>query len=332
VAIRWYHEKWRKLYVREEGSFAALPLFARALGGQLLKLADEQGRIRLGGRDAVSAVAFQSGADLSDRRLLRKLLPMLIHDGYLVEEPGVLRIRNFVPAQNKSRTGFDLVREGDVSETRDGREPDATETRARHEPDAKIEVLGGNPSSSSGCIDPKRNVTTPSEGEAESEADRKKHETRDLIRRIRADHVAMLDLLETEGIGNGGKSLQPTDEIDLVRLVRRLSEALDSAGVLAYCRHVLEVRASEARSFSPPSARYCGGAIWRSDNIERSAPRTVAEFKEHGHGPFPWTAAAAETADHPGAVDGWTTHSMTIDGKRYQVHRDGEYRLWPEAP
>jgi hypothetical protein len=118
--MRWRYERWVKLYTKEEGSFAQLPLYVRALAAMLLKLADQDGCIHLGGKEPWLAIAFQLGADASDRRLLRKHLPVLIADGYLVQEGHDLFVRNFTVAQ----TGVDRVK----------LEPSATETRLEHEP------------------------------------------------------------------------------------------------------------------------------------------------------------------------------------------------------
>ena len=62
---------WVKLWKDERGSFQQLPLFARALAAELLKLCDDHGVIAIGSRDPVEAIAFALGADRSDRRLLK---------------------------------------------------------------------------------------------------------------------------------------------------------------------------------------------------------------------------------------------------------------------
>lgn len=101
--MRWEHAQWRKLYVREEGSFAMLPLYARALAGELLKFCDDEGRIFIGKRDPADAVARITRAETGERRLLKQHLPALIDDGYLVHEGEHLRIRNLERAQEKKR-------------------------------------------------------------------------------------------------------------------------------------------------------------------------------------------------------------------------------------
>ena len=79
---------WVKLWRDERGSFAGLPLFARALAAEILKLTDAHGVIHTGSRPHADYIAFALGADRSDRRLLQKYLPVLEADGYLRCEAG----------------------------------------------------------------------------------------------------------------------------------------------------------------------------------------------------------------------------------------------------
>ena len=72
---------WVKLWREERGSFAQLPLIARGLFSEMLKLADETGTIQLGNKEPWDATAFALGADRADRRALKKYIPMLIEDG-----------------------------------------------------------------------------------------------------------------------------------------------------------------------------------------------------------------------------------------------------------
>lgn len=96
----WERRRWRKLYIDEVGSFATLPLFARALAAELLKLAKDDGCIQLGGKQPAEMIAYTMGATQGDRRLLRVFLPMLLKDGYLELRDGDLWIRNLAEAQN----------------------------------------------------------------------------------------------------------------------------------------------------------------------------------------------------------------------------------------
>lgn len=96
----WSRERYRKLYIREIGSFQQLPLYARALAGELLKIADDDGKIALGGKSPAEAIAFAVGANKQDRALLRIHVPMLLKDRYIVQEDDAIRIRNFTAAQS----------------------------------------------------------------------------------------------------------------------------------------------------------------------------------------------------------------------------------------
>jgi hypothetical protein len=107
--MNWRHETWRKLYVREEGTFAQLPLFTRGLAAELLKICDDSGVIALGGKPLVNVIAFRLGATTGDRRLLPSAVAALFQDGYLIPGPDCVRMKNFVPAQGKKPIAFEEV-------------------------------------------------------------------------------------------------------------------------------------------------------------------------------------------------------------------------------
>lgn len=100
MSTNWRYETYRHLYVREEGSFARLPAYARGYAAELLKVCDHTGRIHVReGKPLHTEVCRILGGHDSDRKLLRAAVPALMEDGYLLEEgPGVLRIRNFEAA------------------------------------------------------------------------------------------------------------------------------------------------------------------------------------------------------------------------------------------
>jgi len=81
---------WLCLWRAESGSFAQLPLFARALFAEMLKLADDHGEIAIGEKSPDEAVAFALGATRSDRGLLKKYMPVLIADGCVEVVDGVI--------------------------------------------------------------------------------------------------------------------------------------------------------------------------------------------------------------------------------------------------
>ena len=131
--MRWEYSPWRKLYTREEGSFAMLPLYARALAAELLKFCDDQGRIYVGEREPWEAVARLAGAEAGERRLLRQHIPLLMKDQHIVLEGGYMRIRNFERAQEKRRGNPARDEEQGEPVLRDEESTDAPGTTARTE-------------------------------------------------------------------------------------------------------------------------------------------------------------------------------------------------------
>jgi len=165
--MRWERESWIKLYRREVGSFALLPLYVRALAGELLKFADDAGRLYIGQREPWEAIAKLCGATTGDRRLLRQHIPLLIADKYLIPDGEYLVIRNLTSAQRRGpKPGGDerTVDDGepDTNRERTGASDELTENesstnqqrtknepaRVVNEPGTKSELSGGS------CYDP----------------------------------------------------------------------------------------------------------------------------------------------------------------------------------
>lgn len=113
--------KWRKLWIEERGSFAQLPLRARSLFRELLILANDEGVIDCGQREPWQAVCWALGADRSDRRLVREVLPMLLEDGCLAVLDG------------------DLVFPGWARFQADGQPPSSRRGRASKQPTPRSE-------------------------------------------------------------------------------------------------------------------------------------------------------------------------------------------------
>jgi len=361
--IRWQYEPWVKLYIREQGSFAALPLFTRALGAELLKICDQEGRISLHGRSAVDAIAFQLGATRGDRRQLARALPELVADGYLIEETDALRIRNFQHAQRRKKAGRDDTgsgRDGASNERPNVLEASANEPRTDHEAatnrarssrdgvtseplpstEAATQTQSsiGNDTTCLRSAETRRNETIPplslperAGGNPSEQLEAKNRQRRTTMAVVIADHRALLDQLASEGIGSGGKSLQDMGvySSSLMELLRRL-EGRSPDEQLAYCRHVLEIRGAEARSSKPRSAKYCAAEVWSYE--QKASIRTLAEFPPEHRSPFPWSSTSSSTAvtpdrpeRWPGERDGWNDprDHVLLLGKPYQTHRDG---------
>lgn len=98
---------WFALWRRESGSFAQLPLLARGIFDEVLKLTDDDGVIDIGAREPADAIAWALGADRADRRALAKYVPMLLADGCLVHQGERLiapSFRRWQPTAKRSRT------------------------------------------------------------------------------------------------------------------------------------------------------------------------------------------------------------------------------------
>lgn len=94
---------WVKLYRGEHGSFAQLPLYVRGLAAMLLKIADDEGYIALGGRDLAGAIAWQLGATRGDRRLLKSHCPLLLADDYIRIDGDRALIKSLDRIQSETR-------------------------------------------------------------------------------------------------------------------------------------------------------------------------------------------------------------------------------------
>lgn len=116
---------WLRLYRREEGTFAQLPLYVRALAGEILKLTDDDGVIRIGRKAPWEAIAFALGATTGERRMLRRDVAILLEDGFLVHEGETLRAPNFPRFQRDDAS---------AKPERDERESTTNESRPVHEP------------------------------------------------------------------------------------------------------------------------------------------------------------------------------------------------------
>lgn len=101
--MKWGEVRWRRLYIREEGSFALLPLYVRALAGELLKFTDDDGRIFVGEREPWEVIARLAGAEIGERRMLRQHIPLLLKDGYLVRDGAYIIVKNQVVAQGRDK-------------------------------------------------------------------------------------------------------------------------------------------------------------------------------------------------------------------------------------
>ncbi len=98
MTAKWGHS-WRKLYRHPSSAWLALPLSVRGLGDELIRYAEDDGRIFVGADDPIGALARRMGAHPSERKWMAKSIETLERDGFCKVEEGHLHIRNFVPAQ-----------------------------------------------------------------------------------------------------------------------------------------------------------------------------------------------------------------------------------------
>ena len=132
------YETWRRQVVRERGSYAALEFWAKCLGDRLHRICDDEGRIHLGGRDPAVAIALRGGgAGPGDRRLIRKLLPVLLAEGTVWREGDTLVLRDFdgvvrSPPQASEEPATEAARapDGRATGSRPTRDERATGARA----------------------------------------------------------------------------------------------------------------------------------------------------------------------------------------------------------
>ena len=134
---------WFALWRREAGSFAQLPLLARGIFAEVLKLTDDDGVIDIGAREPAAAIAWALGADRADRRALEKYVPMLLADGCLRHEGQRLIASSFArwqPTAKRPRTSNEPTTNEHVAvtnEQRNDHEPTTIAPRTDHETEAK---------------------------------------------------------------------------------------------------------------------------------------------------------------------------------------------------
>lgn len=112
--MKWEQETWRKLYVRVDARWLQLPVSARGLGSELLKYADDSGRIHLGTDEAPGiSVAFLLSARPREHKRIAEDVALLMSEehSFLVHEGGgTYRIRNFEKAQAKSGSAIRMAK------------------------------------------------------------------------------------------------------------------------------------------------------------------------------------------------------------------------------
>lgn len=189
---------WSKLWRRESGRFRALPLAARAIAAYVLKFVDAEGRLPIGRRDPVTAVALAVAADTGERRWLKQAVEALLAHGYLVVEDGDLVVANYPTYQDDGATRdrrprdaktTPTEREADVLTTSTRRDSNASATRLERETDARIDSSTRKDTSAQNVLS-QREEKREEKGEEKRESARASSPVSSLAEHIRAGYAS----------------------------------------------------------------------------------------------------------------------------------------------
>src|SRR6185369_16948307 len=86
VSVRWDFEHWVRLYRRCSASWEALPVSARGLGDELLRICDDDGRLYVGTEDIGSAVYRLVRGHVFEMDRIHQDTCILRDDGFLIQE------------------------------------------------------------------------------------------------------------------------------------------------------------------------------------------------------------------------------------------------------
>lgn len=142
---------WFRTWRKESSRFRQLPLYVRAIAGEILKLTDDDGVIWIGDKAPSDAIAFALGATKGDRRMLARDVDALIAVGYFRHEGDRLVASNFRLWQDQE-PGDDALapvvnRQRTVNEpTTNGRRTGDDAPRTVNEPSTKSESSTRNDS------------------------------------------------------------------------------------------------------------------------------------------------------------------------------------------
>lgn len=130
---------WFRTWRKETPRFRQLPLYVRAIAGEILKLTDDEGVIWIGDKAPSDAIAFALGATKGDRRMLVRDVEALLAAGYFRHDGDRLVAANFRLWQD--REPGDDVFEPPASRARTSNEP----TTNRREPSTNEQRTGDEP-------------------------------------------------------------------------------------------------------------------------------------------------------------------------------------------
>lgn len=176
--MRWGRD-WRKLYRYPSQEWLALPLSVRGMGDELIRVADDGGRVFVG-PDVLSGVMRALDAHASERRRVKADLDALLGDGFARLENGYLTVRNFVEAQTAVTPSAERMRKHRAttgerpSSDRAATELVPSSDRARTEPEPRNGATPREDSTTPVTVTPpieeKRREETRPEGEGRERA------------------------------------------------------------------------------------------------------------------------------------------------------------------
>lgn len=103
MATQWWREPWRKLYTKLDAKWLGLTVSARGLADELIKYADEQGRLFevADAKEAGKEIALRLSAKPREYKRIAEDTADLLKDTYLIVVDGILIVRNLEEAQKR---------------------------------------------------------------------------------------------------------------------------------------------------------------------------------------------------------------------------------------
>lgn len=128
----WSREPYRKLFLRPSTGFMCLPVLVQGLAYVLMRLADDDGRIKVGPdrSKAIATLCKMAGADPRERRLISDRIEELLSDGMLRHEGDFFVLPN-LPWMNRRRSSTGHGADADHVPTERPANLDQASTRPR---------------------------------------------------------------------------------------------------------------------------------------------------------------------------------------------------------
>jgi hypothetical protein len=281
---------WRKLYRHEPPDFKGLSVYVRGLAAELLKYAEEDGRLVPDDGKMALRLAQSIGASVGDRRTLGRDINVLLADGYLVRSDGWLRIRNMVTFQ--SGAAEESSRESNANAPRVQRERPASPTRTPRESNARSELSAGN---NSGAVPTTERHLSDIESRKREESEPPSPQTGGVVSSTSG---------QTTSTPNQPPAPEPSSPEQNPAVLRRAySDGVSSATATAY---VFPRDDREFQAFAEAMAHHCAGkseaesVVWVRGMAERYAKAKQGRAGyERGYAPrkfVEWLNSGMESA------------------------------------